>query len=354
MGILLVIGGPSVAAWIAWQRAERLAASDRSINPALQEVFRGWGQAKASAVEDLTAWDTTALAAEHLERLVTEREVDSVLADQVRQTLSEFRQEERSARERAESARRKAAALARDRRFIRDLEEVRIRAPEVSRGYAAGIVADRHYGQLFARYDLDILSMSKVEAAKRILERSNPTEIAAMLDAWAIVRPPDHKWSSRELLAVAMEVDRDDYRTDIRLALQSENLNAIRQLADRDEAKSLPLPTLMLLAECLLTIGDASRAVVLLAPRLRSQPNDFWVNYNLGRAWAKCEQPNWEEAIRCFRGAPPFEWIARKPTSISGTPIGGTVIWETPAKPFASPFVWRLTNRSHTITLASC
>lgn len=301
--ILLIIGGPSVAAWIAWQRSERLAASDRSVNPALQEVFRGWGQAKASAVDDLSAWETTGLAAEHLERLVSEREVDRVLAEQVRQTLRDFRQDERDARERAEGARRKAAALARDRQFIVDLEEVRIRAPEDSRGFSAGIVADRQFGQLFARNGLNVLTMSKSEAASRILERSNPAEIAAMLDAWAIVRAPDHKWSARDLLALATEIDRDPFRTDIRLALHSENLNDIRQLADRKEAKSLPLPTIMLLAESLLTIGDAGRAAALLGPRQRSHPNDFWVNYFLGKAYSNFERPNWSEAARCFSAA---------------------------------------------------
>jgi len=303
MAVSLLVGGPGVFAWVAWQRAERLAASDRSVNPALQEMFRVWGRAKASAVDDVAAWETTAMAADHLDRLVTEREVGSELAEQVRQTLRDFRDEERDARARAERARRRAEALARDRQFIGDAEGVRIRAPEDSRGFTAGIGADRQYEDVFSRYGLKVLTMSRAEATSRILERSNPTDIAAMLDGWAIARAPEHKWSARDLLALSMEVDRDAFRTDIRLALHSEDLDAIRQLADREEAKSLPMSTMMLMAESLLTMQDPSRVVALLGPRQRSRPDEFWINYYLGKAWTKLDRPNWDEAIRCFSSA---------------------------------------------------
>src|SRR5205823_5635908 len=81
------------------------------------------------------------------------------------------------------------------------------------------------------------------EAAARVLARSNPVEIAAMLDAWALVRQAAGRRGWRDLLAVARAADRDVFRTDLRFALDRDDREALKRLADAAGKGALATPS---------------------------------------------------------------------------------------------------------------
>jgi hypothetical protein len=89
--------------------------------------------------------------------------------------------------------------------------------------------ADRAYAAAFRDFGVDVDVFEPAEAAKQILARSVPLEMAASLDHWALVRKWEQKASQgSKLLAIARLVDNDPTRNRVRDLLLDANVGPDR------------------------------------------------------------------------------------------------------------------------------
>jgi predicted Zn-dependent protease len=118
--------------------------------------------------------------------------------------------------------------------------------------------------------------------------------------------PADRSLAPR-LSALAREVDDDQWRNDIRDALERPAVGArcaaLLALASRADTATLPAPTLALLAAALLKTGEARAAGDLLETAQFSHRNDPWIYQELGTALLEVRPSRPEDALRAFTAA---------------------------------------------------
>jgi RNA polymerase sigma factor (TIGR02999 family) len=152
--LLIVVTLAGSIGWFAGDRAARWAAVERQVDLALQEATQLMEQARWP---EARAW---------LER------ADGLLAgggsrDEVRQRVS---------------------ALRNDLDLVQRLEEVRMEKAAVLDGDMTYAEVDSRYAQAFGDYGIDLDEPGADGVAERIRQSAVCTELAAMIDDWAMVR----------------------------------------------------------------------------------------------------------------------------------------------------------------------
>ena len=104
---------------------------------------------------------------------------------------------------------------------------------------------DPAYEQAFREYGIDVTRLDPSEGGARIRARSIRVELAAALDDWALVcrrtrKKEDSTW--KDLLAAARVADPDDWRNQVRDALERENQRRWRAWRLRSGPWSYRLP----------------------------------------------------------------------------------------------------------------
>jgi tetratricopeptide (TPR) repeat protein len=200
-----------------------------------------------------------------------------------------------------ESLRQRVRARRADLELLDKLENVRLEKMTASRdGHFDWEGADGLYGQRFREAGLDVEALSAEEAGARIGRSMVASELAAVLDHWALTRQrikgaDDPSW--KNLLRVARLADPDAWRTRVREALERRDRQALRELAAREEVFGLPTVTLDVLGSAFLVDKEArGHAEVFLREAQRRHPNDFWLNYNLFHFFCDMQPPPAEEA----------------------------------------------------------
>jgi tetratricopeptide (TPR) repeat protein/serine/threonine protein kinase len=160
--------------------------------------------------------------------------------------------------------------------------------------FYSGKDQDAAYDQAFRDYGIDLAALPVAEAAERIRGRNIRADLARALDFWSFIRrragaasAPD--W--QQLLEVAKAADRDDWRNQLREAMQRDDLPALKALAATVDIRRLPPETLTLLGRSLAeNLKAPEQAVALLRQAQRQYPSDLWINdalawycYNLGQ-----------------------------------------------------------------------
>jgi tetratricopeptide (TPR) repeat protein len=164
-------------------------------------------------------------------------------------------------------------------------------------------VRDPEYAQAFRQYGVDVAALGPAEVGARIRTTSVPVALAAALDDWALVRnrrrkKGDTTW--KDLLAAARAADPDDWRNQVRDALESEpeDQQALKNLASSDRAADQPPSTLVWLAKVLRRSGAVDQAAALLRTAQRRHPGDFWINKELAATLGDQRCRQWEEEAR--------------------------------------------------------
>jgi serine/threonine protein kinase len=206
------------------------------------------------------------------------------------------------------AVRRDAEARLADLELLSRLEEVRWEMVEVWFGEHSWAIGDRRFGEVFRDANLDVQALSAVEAGERIRRTTVAAELAAVLDDWASIRRalrPLDEAAWKHLFQVAREAERDGWRTRLREALESRDREALLELAASDEAVQLLPSTLHALGSALDEEGTVKQAEALLRAAQTRYPDDFWINYYLGREILilKLYPPRGEEAIRFLQAA---------------------------------------------------
>jgi serine/threonine protein kinase/Flp pilus assembly protein TadD len=160
------------------------------------------------------------------------------------------------------------------------------------------------YARAFQQYGIDVTTLPRVEAAERIRARSIRRELARALDFWSFMRrrandrkPPDWKG----LLELAKAADHDDWRNQLREALERQDRKALEGLAASGDIGRLGPTNLVLLHYALVDAGALDQAVAILRRGQREYPGDFWINDALGHFYLlRVRQGQYDEALRFY------------------------------------------------------
>jgi tetratricopeptide (TPR) repeat protein len=167
------------------------------------------------------------------------------------------------------------------------------------------------YAQAFRDYGIDVEALASGVAGASMRERTISLHLATALDDWAwLMRAEGKQKEAEHLLAVAREVDPDEWRNRLRAAVESGDRSRLEDLARKAPLDRLPAATLITLESNLRAQGLHRDAVELLT---RAQPRysgDFWINQDLGCALMSTHPGRMDEAVGYLRTA-----IALRPQS---------------------------------------
>ena len=201
------------ARWVRRHRAVVWAAAAVAVIAALFAGGAGvvWAQQRAAVAaeaggalreaadfQEQGKWPEALASARHAEAAVTAGPADAGLRERVR--------------------RRRA-----DLEMVAKVEEIRLLSTAVKDEHFDDAVRDPEYAQAFRRYGVDVAALGPAEAGERIRATSVAVALAAALDDWALVcketrNKGDATW--KDLLAAARAADPDDWRNQVRDALE--------------------------------------------------------------------------------------------------------------------------------------
>jgi serine/threonine protein kinase/Flp pilus assembly protein TadD len=193
-----------------------------------------------------------------------------------------------------------------DLEMILRLEQIRLpRAIGRAEGSYDNKSADAAYAEAFREYGIDVEALEPAEAAERIRPLTIRTELTIALDNWSDKRrsekPADPSW--KRLVAVARAADHDEWRNQVRDALEQNDRQSMTKLAVSAKISDLPLQSVSLLV----SRGhlDKERELAILRQIQREHPDDYWINFQL--AWslqfATPPHQSFEEAVRFYTAA---------------------------------------------------
>jgi serine/threonine-protein kinase len=165
---------------------------------------------------------------------------------------------------------------------------------------------DARYAAAFRGYDIDMAQLGVAEAAARVRDSAIRDELLTALDHWLRLRvmhgPPSVE--SDKLRAVADGADDSSWRRGVRAALVSRDTETLRALAGQDEALRQPPAVLFLLGEALRLVRQPEEAAILWRRALHLHPDDFWMNFELGKMLSLDQgRTRLEEGIGYLRAA---------------------------------------------------
>jgi tetratricopeptide (TPR) repeat protein len=292
---LLILGGGGWA-YLEQLKAARRAAVERVVSEALDEANLLRGQARLAVVDEQSRWSEALSAAKRADGLLAGGEADNEVRSRVRTVLAALEREQAAARASADKLRH-------DRELVDRLESIRGARSE----HWDPNRTDTEYARAFREIGVDPDRIGPREAGDRLRTRSEPAELASYLDDWASARRsarrPEPEW--RGLVEAARAIDPDPWRDRVRTQLGNQDAAAIawfRTLSDDDRAlNAQPAVSLVLLARQLTGQSDRARAEAVLYRAWRHHPDDFWINFELGRVdWNGKNYDRPAEAVRFY------------------------------------------------------
>jgi serine/threonine-protein kinase len=283
--------------WWTWQRAARVEAADREATAALRDASLLLGRARAAPADDLTPWAETTQAARRTEAMLERPEVSPETRREIQDLVATV------ARERDQ-----AEARSKDRRLLRRLVAIHTDIA-LDLNY---VRADREYTAAFKDYQIAMDRLDPADAGARIAATPIAVEIVDALDQWTFVRRVANPWDAskaRHLSAVAKAADPDPWRCRLRDALDLESKDRVgarvvfEELAASAPQDALHRESLSRLAFALGHFGKKEKetATSLLRRAQQAHPDDFWINYDLGRSLMGIGRP--DDAARFFTAA---------------------------------------------------
>jgi serine/threonine-protein kinase len=273
---LLLVGGGLL--WVVRAREAR----ETQAREALAQARALWERARAG--NDPAQWAEVHALARRAETLLEQGPGSSELTEQVHGLLQTLDEEQA------------------DRQMVHRLREAIIRGTALKDERADDGPIVRAYQEAFRLYGIPVQQMPVAEAAEQLRARSIRGELAAALDDWAALKKEARDRKHLQELAIA--VDDDRRRNEIRHALAHNDLKALKRLSTPDQKAVLPAATVVLLARALEAKKAVAEAEALLRRARQEHSQDFWINYRLGYFFNTiCKPPQLEEAIRFYTAA---------------------------------------------------
>jgi tetratricopeptide (TPR) repeat protein/serine/threonine protein kinase len=260
---LLTLVSLAVVGW-RWSEAQRYAQAqrraevERLVEADLAEVERLKTQARQTPNSDL--WAAALAVARRAEGRLAGQEGLDDLGTRVASALAELQQEQT------------------DRAMVGTLERARLRKIELKEDRLDFSLAAPDYARAFRDYGIDVQSLSKEEAGRRIAASRIRAELAAALDDWA--EAPGKSMDGGALREIAVLGDPAPWRK--RLLAVRRNRSSLRKLAADVKVDDLPAASVSLLAVTLARSGERQAAIDLLKRAHPRYALDFWINFWLG------------------------------------------------------------------------
>jgi tetratricopeptide (TPR) repeat protein len=218
--------------------------------------------------------------------------------------------------------RRRTRALRRDLEIISACDEIRLHATArwIREGGGADVTRldlDRvnvEYRKAFQTYGIDVEAQDPAQAVELVRAQAIRRELIAALDHWAhLLTGSDAKKETwKQLLRVARLADADDWRNQVRLAVEQGDADALKTLARAEQVQTLPPSTLGLFAAALRWLGAKREALALLREAQRRHPGDYWINHDLARLYQPVPlSEKGDEPVRFYTAA-----LAARPQSL--------------------------------------
>jgi tetratricopeptide (TPR) repeat protein/serine/threonine protein kinase len=268
--MLLAVAG--TLGWALRDRAERLAARERDVTQALEEVVSACQRDKLPEAK---------AALKHAEGLLGGGN------EELRGRVYRWRD---------------------DVTMITRLQDIRLEKVKLKDERLDFLRADPAYGAAFRDYGLDLEALDPDEAGARIRASSIKDHLVAALDDWVLSKPRAKAAGWERLLAVARRADDDSWRNRFREALQRGDKKAMEDLARSPDILRQPPATVGLAAGMLAYAGKRPLAIQVLQQAQQRHPDDFWTNFDLARLMHRSGQAG--EAVGFYRVA-----VALRPDS---------------------------------------
>ena len=182
----------------------------------------------------------------------------------------------------------RVAELERERVLLDFLTDIGMRS------LASGITEtdadlDAQYAAAFGAYGLDLDADNLDEKLSAIRDTNLGIRIALGFDGWARVarRLGGRASADAQLLTgIGLDVDTDDLRATVRLALVDRDAEMLADLADDPDLETAAAETVFLLGFSLIELGEEDLARQVATAGADRHPSDFLLNYSAGRALA--------------------------------------------------------------------
>ncbi|MHC4922212.1 MAG: protein kinase domain-containing protein, partial [Planctomycetota bacterium] len=301
--IAIILLGTGGYLWVKADQDQRLQQASNKVQAALQEARRLQGQAEAAQGDARAIWKESLAAARRAEDVAATEGVEQELRQQVVDLLGTLN--------------RQATQATKDWRMLRRLEEVPV--PPANRIAFSGWTReessrlDREYTVAFERYGVDVDRVPVAEAADR-LSGAISQQLAAALDHWAVVRFGRGKErdgaSWRPLIDLARRLDSGDtLRNSLRGFMAAsprkpsdgkrESMR-LQELVASTDPSQLSGTGALFLGDLLVAVGEVKSAIEIYGAAQRVHPDDFMLNFRLGRVLEQLDPPRFEEAAEYY------------------------------------------------------
>ncbi len=296
--IAIVVGGGSYG-WVQKTRSERIeqtqVAVDEAHGASIQLLQLGKPkEALAEARRALSLAETGSASASLLER--AQHFVEQAEKD-------------------VEAAEAERELLAQDERLRTRLVDLRLEQVDTLGNRELEIELDAKFAQAFMDFGVDLQGVDLVPALTRIRERDVAEEVALALDDWARLRRIIFGTSSVEaenLFYLAMDLDPDPVRMEMREAIVSRDKATMLALAEPERLDRLPAGSIWVLGSALWSMYPEERAAVyrMYDRALPLHPDDYVLQSIGGRIYNLVGR--YESALACRTAA-----LSQRPDDIT-------------------------------------
>jgi len=157
-------------------------------------------------------------------------------------------------------------------------------------------ISDR-FAAAFRDYGIDIDRVDATTAAKRVNDSPIREELIYAIDEWIIVGGSSRR-ADPDLIRVANLVDSNEWRRDVRAAMDADDVDHLRALADTVEGTDVPASSLDLLASCLTIEGDHDAAIRIYRQACLRDPGNFNVHLKLSDLLEFSDSDSADEVLR--------------------------------------------------------
>ncbi len=295
-------------AWTAWerhsrsiQRANEMSARAAVLSARLPDIL-----SDITRLEEQQAWPEALAAARRAETAIEVGQGDAEIAATVRTHVAELQFVERI--EVARSMRDVDAGHSNFDEMGRVLAPGVARAGPLDGGPSSLEGIERAYNEAFAGFGVDVKNPSTAKASTRLRQAPGTLHaVAAALDDWAAVRRDRSDPGARHLAELALAIDDDPFRREIRRAILSQNVETLRRLAKEMPRTPQPAATLWLIGIAQPTTNE--RAEALMHAQVE-YPADFWINFHLGHNLIHSRPTQQDHGARFLQAA-----LALRPSS---------------------------------------
>lgn len=168
------------------------------------------------------------------------------------------------------------------------------------------VLAAATYFEVFRELGINVDELTVDEAGRRVRSHATWQRLTEALDHWSGIKRfvdehpgSDASLRKKRLLQVARAADPDEFRSQVRLAIENQDLKAADRLAASPEVGTLPAATLDQLARTIFWRGGASgprRATRLMEHTRIERAGDFQLNVCCANFYAWMNPPRWAEA----------------------------------------------------------